>query len=193
MVLAREETPTTGERAIEWLLLSTRPIASIDQAHQALRHYSRRWMIERFHYTLKSGCSIEQLQLQRRSALDNAIAVMSIVAWRLLHLSYRARTEPESEASTEFTDEQYAVLLAVATDQQPRRQRGTNRAITSEPITRLSLRDAVVTIARLGGFLARAGDGDPGVKTLWKGLRRLDNLIDGIRLLRNNPSLMGNA
>jgi hypothetical protein len=193
LVLAREENPPASERAIEWLLLSTSAITTIDQAHQALGYYSRRWMIERLHYTLKSGCSVEDLQLQRRSALDNAVAVMSIVAWRLLHLSYRARVEPDADASVEFTAEECAVLTAVATEQQPRRQRGSNRSLTPEPITRLTLRQAVTTIARLGGFLARAGDGDPGVKTLWKGLRRLDALIDGIRLLRNNPLLMGNG
>jgi hypothetical protein len=45
-----------------------------------------------------------------------------------------------------------------------------------------NLRTVVEHIARLGGFLARRHDGAPGVKTLWRGLRRLDDLVTGWRL-----------
>ena len=36
-----------------------------------------------------------------------------------------------------------------------------------------SVRDVVRLIAQLGGFLARKGDGEPGVKSLWLGIVRL--------------------
>jgi len=39
-----------------------------------------------------------------------------------------------------------------------------------------TLREATRMAASLGGFLGRKGDGDPGTKTLWLGLQRLDDL-----------------
>ena len=42
-----------------------------------------------------------------------------------------------------------------------------------------TLGEAVGWIAKLGGFLGRKHDGVPGVKTLWRGLRRLDNIMMG--------------
>jgi hypothetical protein len=47
-----------------------------------------------------------------------------------------------------------------------------------------SLADCVRWIARLGGFLGRKSDGDPGVKTLWLGLQRLHDLAAMLQLLR---------
>jgi hypothetical protein len=34
----------------------------------------------------------------------------------------------------------------------------------------------------LGGFLGRKHDGDPGVKTLWRGYQRLQDLLLGYQL-----------
>ena len=32
--------------------------------------------------------------------------------------------------------------------------------------------------AKLGGFLGRKGDGEPGTQTLWLGLQRLDDIAE---------------
>jgi hypothetical protein len=84
VVWAMEEMPPVGEKAIAWLLLTTLEVTSFGQAERCLRWYSYRWLIERYHYTLKSGCRLEQLQLERADRLERALATYAIVAWRLL-------------------------------------------------------------------------------------------------------------
>ena len=123
------------------------------------RPIERRWLIERYHYVLKSGCGIEQLQLETAERLERALAVCCIVAWRLLWLTYQARETPEVPCTRGVC----APRMAGA-GMHGARQRRCRRA------SRRALREAVRMVAQLGGFLARKGDGEPGVKTLWRGL-----------------------
>jgi Transposase DNA-binding/Transposase Tn5 dimerisation domain len=181
VVAVREIDPPPQERPVEWLLLTSLRIASLEAAIECVGFYSQRWLIERFHYTLKSGCAIEELQLESVERLDNALAVLSIVAWRLLWLLYHARAEPEASCE-EFLEQHEWQLLYM------KEHRG--KPLPSRPPT---LQQAVRWIAKLGGFLARRLDGDPGIKTLWRGLRRLNDLAEAWQLSRQSSSLMGNA
>jgi hypothetical protein len=95
VVWAIEEHPPSEEKAIAWLLLTTLEVTNFEQACRCLRWYSYRWLIERYHYTLKSGCRLEQLQLETADRLERALATYAIVAWRLLWLTYEARSHPE--------------------------------------------------------------------------------------------------
>ncbi|PSB44702.1 IS4 family transposase, partial [Chamaesiphon polymorphus] len=95
IILVEEVNPPQEAKPIRWLLLTTLPVETLAQVWQCVRWYSLRWLIERFHYTLKSGCKIEQLQLETKDRLLNALATYSIVAWRLMHLTYCARLHPE--------------------------------------------------------------------------------------------------
>ena len=123
-----------------------------------MRYYALRWLVERYHFVMKSGCRVERLQLETAGRLDRAVATYSAVAWRLLWLTYEARRHPGGSSERVLPREEWEVLC--------RAHRGGGGC----PPT---LRDAVRRIARLGGFLGRKGDGEPGVKTLWRGLRRL--------------------
>jgi hypothetical protein len=76
------------------LLLTTLEVTCFKQAERCLRWYSYRWLIERYHYTLKSGCRLEQLQLERADRVERALATYAIIAWRLLWLTYEARSHP---------------------------------------------------------------------------------------------------
>jgi IS4 transposase len=95
VLLVEELTPPTEGKPIRWLLLTTLPIDRAEQAWQCVYWYSLRWLIERFHFTLKSGCRIEHLQLETASRLLNALATFSIVACRLMWLTYQARLTPD--------------------------------------------------------------------------------------------------
>ena len=170
-VLLVEEASSPNEgQPIRWLLLTTLPIDSIQQAWQCVQWYSLRWLIERFHYTLKSGCRIEQLQLETAQRLLNALATYSIVAWRLMWLVYRARLSPDDSCDV--------VLQPVEWNLLRRKFEPKNRC--QKPPT---LRQAVRWMAQLGGFLARKGDGEPGVKTLWRGIGVLHHLLEGAQLV----------
>ena len=82
VVLATEENPPQGAKAISWLLLTTITVNSFEEAVRCVRWYSYRWLIERYHYVLKSGCGVEQLQLETPERIQRALATYCIVAWR---------------------------------------------------------------------------------------------------------------
>src|SRR5713226_358338 len=98
VLCATELAPPPGEKAIEWLLITTTAATSGAAAGQMVRSYARRWLIERWHFTLKSGCRVERLQIDDAASLANALAVYGVVAWRLLWLTHLARTDPEQPA-----------------------------------------------------------------------------------------------
>lgn len=166
-ILAEEPVPPPGETAIRWLLLTTLPVAGGEAALACVRAYAQRWLVERYHFALKSGCRIEALQLRTTARVERALALYAIVAWRLLWLTYLARGEPELPCTVLLSTDEWQVLF---------RARHPAADLPARPPP---LGQAVRCIARLGGFLDRAGDGEPGVKVLWRGLRRLDDLTLG--------------
>jgi hypothetical protein len=172
VVLAQEVDPPAGEKALRWVLLTSCEVQSFSDASQMLEWYAHRWLIERYHYVLKSGCHLEDLQLQTLSRLLVALSLYSMVAWRLLYLTYLARQQPELSCEVFLAEPEWQTLYCVV-HQTP-----------TPPASPPSLSEAVVWIARLGGFLARKGDGPPGVKTLWRGLRRLQDMAQTWQLLR---------
>ena len=169
-VLAEEAAPPEGQPPVRWLLLTTLPLPDAAAAAQVVRWYAARWLIERYHYALKSGCRIEDLQLESAARLQRALATYSIVAWRLLWLTYEARHQPETPCDGVLSPEEWQVLY--------RRYHPGAPCPAAAP----GLRQAVQWIARLGGFLARRHDGEPGIKSIWRGLCRLDDLVAGYRL-----------
>jgi hypothetical protein len=147
----RELTPPPGEAPIHWRIETTLLVRNVADAVQYLTWYSFRWLIERYHYVLKSGCGVEQLALQTADRLWRAFAVYSIVAWRLFRFSYQARQTPQASCEVALeTDEWQALYGFIHQTQTP-------------PATPPTLFEAVRWLAQLGGFLGRRGDGEPGV------------------------------
>ena len=180
VIEAIEENPPAGSKAIHWRLVTTEQIKTLDDAIRALKEYVLRWRIERFHFVLKSGFRVEKLELTTADRLANAVAVYSQAAIRVLRMTYLARLEPTLPASTEFTEEELEVLKA-------ERNRQAKGKVSYGPLR--TIEEAVRMVARLGGFLNRKGDGFPGVKVLWRGLRALHHLVLGFRLAQNAPCL----
>jgi len=75
------------EEPIEWLLLTTLEIETFEQATEKLNWYAKRWGIEVYHRTLKSGCKIETRQLGKVERLEPCLAIDLVVAWRIFHLT----------------------------------------------------------------------------------------------------------
>ncbi len=180
-ILAEEPAPPVGEPPIRWLLLTTWRVASGEDALACVRWYACRWLIERYHYVLKSGCRVEALPLRTSDRLHRALALSTIVAWRLLWLTYLARVDPDVPWTTVLTTAEWQVLHAAIHPAAPLPPRPP------------PLGQAVRWIARLGGFLDRRGDGEPGVKVLWRGLRRLEDLTLGWHLATTPTRLVGNG
>lgn len=185
--VVEEREPPAGVTPLRWLLWTTLPVTSWDEALMVVQIYEQRWLIERYHFVLKSGCGIEQLQLETAERLERALAVCCIVAWRLLWLTYQARQTPEVSCTEILARHEWEALVCVV--------QGRLQPPSAPP----SLREAVRMIAPLGGFLARKGDGEPGVKTLWRGLIRLNDIAATWLVARAlnehqlDQSLMGNG
>lgn len=175
-VLATETEPPEGAEPLSWLLLTSLKVETFAQAALCVRWYRLRWLIERYHFVLKSGCGLEELQLETAERLERSLATFCVVAWRLLWLTYQARQTPNDSCEVAFQTHEWQALYAFT--------HKTNVL----PLTPPSLHEAILLIAKLGGFLARASDGEPGVKTIWRGLRRLDDLASMWLLLHSFAS-----
>jgi len=182
-LLAAEEQPPPGQPPLHWLLLTTLAVTDFAAAAELLLWYSLRWLIERFHFVLKSGCRVEELQLQQGDRLRRAVAVCSLVALTVLGLTYLAREAPELPCTVALTDAEWQTLWRYQFPTQP-------LPATPPPVGAMAPQ-----VARLGGFLGRKGDGVPGPLTLWRGLSRLRDLTAGTLLAAAPPLLhnVGNA
>ncbi len=177
VIYAVEDNPPKGIKAINWLLLTTLEVDNFEDAVRCILWSTYRWLIERYHYVLKSGCGIEQLQLETAQRIKKALATYAIVAWRLLWLAYHSRENPQTPSDTVLEKHEWQSLYC--------HFHCTSMAIAQPP----SLKQAMVWIAKLGGFLARKNDGEPGVKTLWRGLKRLHDISSTWKLANSYPSM----
>jgi hypothetical protein len=183
VVLARETgTTPEGEEPIEWMLITTLPVYTLARAVEVVEAYAQRWKIERYHYVLKSGCGVEKLQMESADRIERALSIYTVVAWRLLYMTYVMRVAPELPCTAVLEDDEWQALFVVGS-------RRPGRLPQKAP----TVREAVRMIAMLGGFLGRKGDGEPGVQTIWKGLRRLMDFTLALRRLRVSPTLVGNG
>jgi hypothetical protein len=153
--------PSDGQTPLMWCLLTTQTVESFEQACQMIYFYTLRWLIERFHFVLKSGCRLEERRLSQVASMQRLLALANLVAWRILWLTYLARSAAPLPCTLALADHEWKALYTLI------------HRSPSLPQTPPSLQEAVLWIARLGGFLARKGDGPPGPSALWKGWQRL--------------------
>ena len=146
---------------LEWMLLTTIPVRSPHEAEEKIDWYVRRFLIEVYHKVLKSGCGIEERQNRQLSRLENALAVDMIVGWRIMHLMAMSREVPDLPCTALLEQNEWEALYLYV------------HQTTELPAAPPSLNEAIRMAAKLGGFLGRAGDGEPGVKSMWLGLTRL--------------------
>lgn len=170
-VWACEIDAPQGVEPVEWMLLTTVPVEDFAGADQKIEWYLRRWGIEVYHRTLKSGCRIEQRQLGSADRIEACLGIDMVVAWRIFHLAKLGRETPDVPCTVYFEDIEWHALVGYM----------TKSAIP--PQTPPTLHAAMRMVAKLGGFLGRNGDGEPGTQTLWLGLQRLDDIVAGWKIV----------
>ncbi len=167
-VLVTEPNPPEGAEPVEWLLLTSLPIGTIDQVLTIINYYCRRWNIEIYFRILKSGCKVEQSQLEKAERFIPYLALCMIVAWRVYYVMMLGRDCPDLPCDVAFDEDEWKTVYTVVKNQPP-------------PKKPPSLKTMVGLVASLGGHLGRKGDGDPGPKALWVGLQRMTDLVRGWR------------
>jgi len=173
LIEAREVNPSPGATPLHWLLWTTDPAATKAQVLDIVRIYTLRWRIEEFHLSLKSGCQVEQLELETAERLTKALILYSAVAVRIVAMRDLARLEPDAPCTMILSDIAWRTLFA-------RFEPRPSNADTPIP----TVHQAIRWIGRLGGHLNRKRDGMPGVRTLWRGWRDLTILVMGYSLAK---------
>lgn len=161
-----EEHTPVGEEPLEWILLTSVPTLTLEQAWERVNWYEHRWVVEDYHQGLKTGCHLEQRQVQSVDRLKRLLGFLSPLAVRLLQVRDVARREPERPAR-EVLDADVLAIVSAQTCQSP---------------TTMTTHAFWKAVAQMGGYLARRGDGPPGWKTLWKGWLRVQALLEGVHL-----------
>ena len=177
-LLATEPHPPAFEAPLDWLLLTNLSVETPEQAIEKLSWYLCRWQIEVYFKVLKSGCRVEQLQLEARERLEPALAFYMIIAWRVLYLTMLGRDCPEMPCDAVFADKEWQAVYLVTQRKPP-------------PAAPPSLDTMVRMVATLGGFLNRKSDGFPGPKTLWIGLQRIPDFVLALEAQRSVGEIYG--
>lgn len=164
VVEVQELNPPRGQTPLQWVLLTSHPVVTFDDAWKVIEFYEQRPLIEEFHKALKTGCSLEERLYETAHAWETLTAFLSIVAVRLLQLKTVAKAQPDLPAEEVVPRKWVQMLSAV--------KHGKHKNI-------LTVRDFMRGLAGLGGHLGRKHDREPGWITLWRGFRKLHLLIRG--------------
>ena len=173
-VHVHEPEPPAGAEAVEWLLLTTLPVAGRTAAVEVLDLYALRWRIEDWHRILKSGCDVEKTAHNTAERIKRAVTLNAVIAWRLSALTLLGRATPELPAENLFAKSEIAMLLDYA------HHMGFSLPCQETPgdmpeLDAVSLGEAVLLVARLGGYLNRKNDGPPGHQVVWEGYARMSS------------------
>jgi hypothetical protein len=173
VVYAQEVDAPKDVEPVQWILLTSLPVESFNDAWRILGYYEKRWLIEEWHKALKSGCRVEHRQLKSKEGLERITGLFSVIAVRLLQLKSAARTNPDRLAG-KIVPRHWIVMLLAA-----RKRRNNTVART------MTIGEFYRELAKLGGFLGRKSDGEPGWITIWRGWQKLYLLVRGAELAKD--------
>jgi hypothetical protein len=162
------DAPPEVEEPLEWVLLTSAETTSLEQIKERRDWYCCRWCVEVFHDVEKNGCAEEDRRFETAERMLACLALLSVVAVRVYQMRLALKEAPDSPAAEVATAEEIEVISAMQK--------------TGKGKKSLTVKDFVFAVAKLGGFLARKGDGEPGVRSLWRGYQRLQDLVAGFRL-----------
>jgi len=155
-----------GVEPLEWVLLTSLPVETVEQAWERVGWYRRRWIVEDYHQALKTGCRMEERQIESYEGLRRLLGLLAPVAVRLLQLRTLARQQPDRPAA-EVVPQEVVQVVALKTGGQA---------------VGMTVEQCVKRIAQLGGYQGRRSDGPPGWKTLWHGWLKVQTLLEGVYL-----------
>lgn len=171
VVLAREQDTTpAGENPIEWLLLTNRPVATVEDVEQIVFGYAQRWRIEDFHRTWKSGtCRVEESQLRSAEALIKWATILAAVAVRAERIKHLSRQEPNRPASDEFSPVEIRAITLLRFGKSAKKHLDAAQVPT--------LAQATLWLAQIGGYTGKSSGGPPGSVTLTRGLKEVAAVV----------------
>lgn len=170
VIEVRETDAPEGSEPLHWILLTSLSCERWVEVQRIIGRYTARWWVEEYHKALKSGAKVEESQLQRAYRLESLVAILAVVAIRLLNTKHLARARPNERIDPKTFGKEVLDILAEKFDQ---------------PKGGWTNRELIRAVARLGGFIGRRGDGEPGWQTIWRGWQRLMYMAQGAELILN--------
>ena len=168
VVIVTERNPPNGVEPISWILYTSLPVRTFEEAWQVIEDYENRWQIEEFHKVMKTGCSLEKHALRKAERLEPLIGLISVVGIRLFQLKLVGRSQPNAKAKTHVPSTWLKTLKLMK---------------PKLAMTDMTVYEFFRELAKLGGFLARKSDGEPGWQTIWRGFRKLKSMLDAFEIV----------
>lgn len=168
VVIVQEVGASKGIKPIRWVLLTSLPVKTFEDAWQIVEDYENRWLVEEYHKVMKSGCSLEMHALRSADRLEPLIGLISVLGVRLFQLKLIGRNQPEAKAATHVPTSWLKCLKL---------------ARPKTKLTGMTVYDFFRELAKMGGFLGRKGDGEPGWQTIWRGFQQLHAILDAMKLI----------
>lgn len=171
VVVVQEVGRVKGAKPIRWVLLTSLPVETFADAWQVIEDYENRWLIEEYHKVIKSGCSIQCHALRSADRLEPLIGLVGVLGIRLFQLKLLGRNDRQRRASSHVP----ATWL-----------QGLKLLRPKLAVNTLTVYEFFRELAKLGGFLGRTHDGEPGWQTIWRGHQKMKSLLDAEQILRRN-------
>ena len=168
-----EENPPEGDEPIRWVLYTTLPINTLADVNKVIDGYTKRWLIEVYFKTLKSGLNIEDMKYQTLKRYLAAFAMLVVVGWRVEYLKMAAREDPEAPCDKYFAAEQWVPIVTFVKKKK------------IDPKSPPTMSQFLVMIAKLGGYINKKQQGPPGARTIWRGLKRTDAIVQAFHIFND--------
>ncbi len=160
VVLVEEVNGPGDGTEVSWLLITSLPIDSVKEILRVIDYYVARWTVEVYFRLLKTGCRVEEIQLETMHRVKNCLAFYRIIAWRVMYLTHLNRECPSLPCDVVFADYEWMSVWKVTTKEEI-------------PDTPPPLSEFMPLLTRLGGYNNRPGEPAPGPQTVWVGIRRM--------------------
>ena len=172
-VIICQEKESTSESPLCWVLYTTEPISTADDAQKLVRYYELRWRVEEFHKTWKTdGTEVEELRLQHTNNIKRIAIIKAFIAVRLMQLQNMAQESQVAKdisCTTYVKDITWKLLWAKVEKQ-------------ALPKEAPSLYWFYYAIAKLAGWYDSKRNGRVGVKALWQGWLKLAEIVESAEL-----------
>ncbi len=160
VVEVKEVNGPGDDTDVSWLLITTLPIDSLEAIERVIEYYVARWTIEVYFRVYKTGCAVEEIQLETTHRLKNCLTFYKIIAWRIMYVTYLNRECPTLPCTALFDDCEWKSVWSVTTK-------------TKLPKKPPLLSEFMRMLAQLGGYNNRAKEPPPGPQVIWVGMRRM--------------------
>lgn len=170
-IQVEEPNPPKGIKPIKWILLTSKEVTSVSIAKTIVRYYELRWLVERFHYVLKVGAGVTDLQLETPQRILKAVAAYSISAVNIMRMNYFARNHPQNTVDQiGISTLEYKALYTYA-------RANLDSKLSYDPKRPPPIGEFVSIIAQIGGFTNYSNQPHPGLKVFWRGWRTFQTIV----------------